>query len=488
MKKFLMVMVAMVIVSFSSSVAFAAVDYSALTFVSLPDWLEPYLQEDGVLILPVPYSDTEKLSAFFDLYNDTDNYYRMFSFFTNGPDNPVLYISVLPRLANNVGSYTDTYGVNAGFIETTSYKPGTFFKSSSFSFSYDSSTNLFSNKSFSLQSDFSMIKFRNSISYLKPTTTNILLDEELYSIICEKSPNTSILKYCNFITGITDVYIEGYQPKTKSTITVNYLYSENNPAADSVTQTLAAGEEYSIPSPEIAGYTPSIRVVTGTMPDEDLTVNVYYSKSFYLLTVKYQYPDGSQAAEDVVLQYPSGFVYDVPSPAIAGYRPDKQTVTGTMPGSAREEVVTYTPMQYDLTIYYRYADGSQAAGTHQEQLQAGASYSVTSPAITGYQPDQTVISGSMPAKDTSFTVIYTPDSGGGGVDPGGDGEDPGGGGEDPGGSGSGGDDPFDIPSQPPFSGYDPFIIPGLPSWSGYDPFRIRSLPPYSYNPFVIPQQ
>lgn len=401
--------------------AFAAVDYSALTVVSIPDWLEPYLQEDGSLILPVPYSDTEKLSAFFDLYNDTDNYYRMFSFFTNGSDKPILYISVFPRLANNVGSYSDTYGVNAGFIETTSYKYGTFFKSSCFSFSYDSSTNLFSNQSLTLHGNFSMIKFRNSYSYLKPTTTNILLDKELNSIICEKTPNASILNYCNFITEITDVYIDGYQPKTKSTIIVNYLYSENTPAADSVTQTLAAGEEYSISSPEIEGYAPSIPVVSGVMPDEDLTIDVYYSKSFYPLTVKYQYQNGSKAAEDVAFQYPAGFVYDVPSPQIAGYRPDKPTVSGTMPGSALEEVVTYTPMQYDLTVYYRYADGSQAASPHREQLPAGAAYSVVSPAVTGYKPDTEVLSGFMPAKDTYFTVTYTPDSGGGGVDPGGGG-------------------------------------------------------------------
>ena len=71
------------------------------------------------------------------------------------------------------------------------------------------------------------------------------------------------------------------------TLTINYLYADDNPAADPVTQTIAAGETYSVPSMEIEGYTPSIPVVSGIMPEEDLTVNVYYSKAFYDLKVKY---------------------------------------------------------------------------------------------------------------------------------------------------------------------------------------------------------
>ena len=278
-------------------------------------------------------------------------------------------------------------------------------------------------------------------------------------------------------------------------LTINYLYSENNFAADPVTQSIEAGAEYSIPSPEIEGYTPSIPIVTGTMPNEDLTIDVYYSKSFYPLTVKYQYQDGSQAAEDVVYQYPAGFAYDVPSPEIAGYQPDKQTVAGTMPGHALEDLVTYRPVEYDLTVYYRHQDGSQAATTYQEQLPAGAAYSVTSPVLAGYKPDKETVSGTMPDKDVYFTVTYTPDGSGGGDGSGGEGEGPGGEGEGPGDGGSGdggpgdggftGNDPFDTLHPPPFSGDDPFRIPGLPEHSGSDPFGMQ-IPDYSgLDPFHI---
>jgi len=50
-------------------------------------------------------------------------------------------------------------------------------------------------------------------------------------------------------------------------LTINYLYNEATIAADPVTQTLAAGAEYSIPSPEIDRYSPSNHLYTGTLPD-----------------------------------------------------------------------------------------------------------------------------------------------------------------------------------------------------------------------------
>lgn len=283
------------------------------------------------------------------------------------------------------------------------------------------------------------------------------------------------------------------------TLTINYLYSEDNPAADPVVKELSPGDEYNISSPEIEGYSPSIPIVTGIMPEEDLTIDVYYTKGFYPLTVKYQYQDGSQAADDVTLQYPFGFIYDIPSPKIEGYFPDKPSVTGTMPNGAWSEVVTYNPNLYDLRIDYRHQDGTQAAETHLEQLVLGAAYSITSPTLPGYKPDQEVINGTMPAKDVYFTVTYKPDPGGGSTGGGssgdgdneGDGDDDGD--DDSGGTGSGGgwtgNDPF-IPNQPPFSGYDPFDMSGgFPGWSGYDPFSDPfhwGLPSYTYDPFVMP--
>lgn len=346
------------------------------------------------------------------------------------------------------------------------------------------------------------------------------------------------------------------------------MYTEGVPAASPVTQTIAAGETYSIQSPEITGYTPSIQVVSGTMPEEDLTVNVYYAKTFYDLTVKYQHQDGTEAAPEIAFQYPVGFVYDVPSPAIPGYRPDKLSVSGEMPGEALTEIVTYTPVYpltisyqypdgspaaeayqaelargdaysipsptvsgyqpdkpsvygempgeavtetvtyspipYTLTVNYRFADGTAAAETHRQQLHKGERYSVPSPEIPGYHPNQSAVTGVMPAEDVTATVTYREDSGGsGGTGPAGPGEGGGSGGDggDSGGGSSGddpfipvlppssGNDPFIVQQPPPYSGSDPFLVPDPPPYSGYDPFIVRQPPPWSgYDPFAIPNK
>lgn len=273
------------------------------------------------------------------------------------------------------------------------------------------------------------------------------------------------------------------------TLTINYLYSENNPAADSIAQEVAPGAEYSIPSPEVEGYTPSIPIVTGTMPDGDLTIDVYYSKTFHSLTVKYQYADGSTVSPDVVFQYPPGFVYDVLSPEVEGYRADKLSVSGTMGNEPLEVVVTYSPIPYTLTVNYRYADGSTAAESHQEQLFIGASYSIPSPVIEGFHPNQTAVTGIMPARDVISTVTYRDDPGGsGGPGPAGPGEGGGPGegeGGNTGGEGGSGNDPF-IPVLPPYSGNDPFIVPSVPGYSGNDPFVVPRMPGYSgYDPFIV---
>lgn len=299
-------------------------------------------------------------------------------------------------------------------------------------------------------------------------------------------------------------------PIEKHTLTINYLYAEGVPAAEPVTQTLAVGEGYSIQSPEIPGYTPDVPLVTGTMPGEDLTIDVYYSKTFYPLTIKYQYQDGTQVAADMVQQYPAGFAYEVPSPQVVGHQPDKPTVAGTMPEKAVTEVVTYAVQSYYLTVDYRYEDGTQAADSHREQVPFGVQYSVSSPVITGYTPSLETVSGIMPGEDVTATVTYREASGGssgGGTTGPGDGGSPGGGdftGDDPFAvpelPAYSGDDPFQIPGLPPSledpfqipglpaPGSDPFQIPGIPGPSGYDPFLIPGLPGYSYDPFVMPDK
>ena len=67
------------------------------------------------------------------------------------------------------------------------------------------------------------------------------------------------------------------EPQTY-TLTVNYQYENGTQAAQPVTRSLAAGNSYEITSPAIEGYTADKPVVSGTMPEKNLTLYVLYRK------------------------------------------------------------------------------------------------------------------------------------------------------------------------------------------------------------------
>ena len=64
--------------------------------------------------------------------------------------------------------------------------------------------------------------------------------------------------------------------------------------------------------------------------------------------------------------------------------------------------------RYTLTINYVYEDGTTAAPTHSSRHDSGYRYSVSSPSIEGYTPDQAVVSGTL-TSDVTVTVVYTAD-------------------------------------------------------------------------------
>lgn len=64
--------------------------------------------------------------------------------------------------------------------------------------------------------------------------------------------------------------------KTIYQLTIYYVYADGSTAAPTYSTTLEAGTEYSVPSPEIAGYTPSIYIVSGVMPARDVQYTVVY--------------------------------------------------------------------------------------------------------------------------------------------------------------------------------------------------------------------
>ena len=128
----------------------------------------------------------------------------------------------------------------------------------------------------------------------------------------------------------------------------------------------------------------------------------------FSLTVNYWYVDGSPAADSYIKAgLVLGTPYDVVSPKITGYTPDIAEVVGTIQRDTVYDIY-YSINDYVLTIRYRYLSGDTAAPTVRQSLMYGEEYKVYSPEIENYNYDKAVIQGTMPAKDTSYTVYYTP--------------------------------------------------------------------------------
>ena len=91
-----------------------------------------------------------------------------------------------------------------------------------------------------------------------------------------------------------------------------------------------------------------------------------------------------------------------------GYKPEVAASTGNY------TVYVYARFDGDplpgvtLNASQWYEDGSEAAESHEETLPYQSDYSVTSPDITGYTADNSVVSGTMPANDVAVTVTYKP--------------------------------------------------------------------------------
>ena len=75
-----------------------------------------------------------------------------------------------------------------------------------------------------------------------------------------------------------------------------------------------------------------------------------YQLSDYLLTIHYEYEDGSTAFDDHTATLNYQDPYSVVSPTLAGYTPSLSTVSGTMPASNRTVTVTYTAIDYTFTF------------------------------------------------------------------------------------------------------------------------------------------
>ena len=89
-------------------------------------------------------------------------------------------------------------------------------------------------------------------------------------------------------------------------------------------------------------------------------------------------------------------------------------VSDETPDTPKEDGTEEIPVEdfYTLTIHYVNTAGETVAPDYTGEFAFGDVFAVTSPAVTGYTPEYTVINSGeagMPAEDLEFTVIYTTD-------------------------------------------------------------------------------
>ncbi len=125
-------------------------------------------------------------------------------------------------------------------------------------------------------------------------------------------------------------------------LTINYQYANGTQAFETYTNTFSEGDSFSIPSPTLGGFKPSINTISGQMGNTDLLYTVTYTPINHSVTVNYQYENGSKALESYSGTFSEGQPYSIPTPAIKGYTPSLNIISGEMGTSDLSYTVIFT--------------------------------------------------------------------------------------------------------------------------------------------------
>ena len=97
--------------------------------------------------------------------------------------------------------------------------------------------------------------------------------------------------------------------------------------------------------PIVIGYRQTNASVNGTVTTFTNTrIDQPVPDTTYTVTVRYRYPDGTEAAPPVTETHSTGDNYSITSPDIPGYIPSRTVVTGTVDGRDVEYTVIYIPI------------------------------------------------------------------------------------------------------------------------------------------------
>lgn len=199
-------------------------------------------------------------------------------------------------------------------------------------------------------------------------------------------------------------------------LTVNYTVPEAFQAVKPAAYRglYSQGQAYDIQSPAVDGLVPSLEKVEGTMPRDDLTVEVVYrpaDETYYYVTIHYVVPQGYAKPKDVVMTGVPGTPFCFVSPVLAELAPDQEKVEGTVTNEDQEFTVTYQRV-YLVWITYKVPEGFVAPAPVFYRAPTGYQYRHVSPIVDGltlmFPSTEKVIEGTVGTEDVFAQVRYSP--------------------------------------------------------------------------------
>lgn len=161
------------------------------------------------------------------------------------------------------------------------------------------------------------------------------------------------------------------------TLTINYLdVNDNSVVANQHVSTHPYGEEYSVTSPDVAGYTIANvslndKIVSGTMPDQDVVIDVYYDYPRLLIHYR-ELGTEITLSEDHDERMKAGTAYSVDSPNVDEYEfyedESKATPVAGNKLATDEEYTVYYVKKWQPTKHIVAVNGYAVS---EEQCEAG---------------------------------------------------------------------------------------------------------------------
>ena len=175
----------------------------------------------------------------------------------------------------------------------------------------------------------------------------------------------------------------------RHTVTVTYAYTDKAETSK-ITTRKRPGEEYSITTPEVAGYTPDKTVVEGTMGNSDINVTVTYSPSTYTITYN-KGANGTGSIKTGTKTYGDAFTLSSDKFTRSGYeqvgwaRTDGGEQAFALGGSYTDDAdVTLYPVWKQLFTVTFNANGHGTAPESQNVLDGEKATAPSAPSATGY--------------------------------------------------------------------------------------------------------